>query len=114
MQDDYDSNGDLVAAVVLVVVEVGICWWIFTSLVKTYRTLRLRRNVFMLSLYRHFVSALIFSVLGESLGADRHRHGCSPLWRRCCLFSAAHDQRRELCALLIAVLCCPFVHPAIH
>jgi len=38
---------------------------IFTALVNTMRTLRLRRNLVKLSLYRHFTNTLIFSVLGK-------------------------------------------------
>ena len=35
------------------------------SLVQTTRTLRIRRNLVKLSLYRHFTNTLIFAVLGE-------------------------------------------------
>ena len=38
---------------------------IFTALVNTMRTLRLRRNLVKLSLYRHFTNTLIFAVLGK-------------------------------------------------
>ena len=38
---------------------------VFTSLVQTTRTLRLRRNLVKLSLYRHFTNTLIFAVLGK-------------------------------------------------
>lgn len=37
------SNELLVASIPLAVLDSGICWWIFTSLVQTTRTLRLRR-----------------------------------------------------------------------
>lgn len=33
----------LVASIPLAVLDSAICWWIFTSLVQTTRTLRLRR-----------------------------------------------------------------------
>lgn len=36
-------NELLVASIPLAVLDTGICWWIFTSLVQTTRTLRLRR-----------------------------------------------------------------------
>lgn len=39
--------------------------YIFSSLIQTTRTLRLRRNVVKLSLYRHFTNTLIFAVLGK-------------------------------------------------
>ena len=47
------------------VIDAVICWWIFSSLVQTTRTLRLRRNVVKLSLYRHFTNLLIFAVLSS-------------------------------------------------
>lgn len=37
------ANQMLVASVPLAVLDSAICWWIFTSLVQTTRTLRLRR-----------------------------------------------------------------------
>ncbi|XP_042144501.1 transmembrane protein 87A [Ixodes scapularis] len=49
----------------LALVDSGICWWIFSSLSQTTRTLRLRRNVVKLSLYRHFTNTLIFAVLAS-------------------------------------------------
>ncbi|KAL4003108.1 Lung seven transmembrane receptor family protein [Acanthocheilonema viteae] len=49
------------AALPLVLVEVVIFWWIFTSLISTMRVLRMRRNMVKLSVYRHFTNALCFS-----------------------------------------------------
>lgn len=49
----------------LAVLDAAICWWIFTALVDTMRTLRLRRNLVKLSLYRHFTNTLIFAVLAS-------------------------------------------------
>uniref|UniRef100_A0A0R3RKH5 Transmembrane protein 87A n=1 Tax=Elaeophora elaphi TaxID=1147741 RepID=A0A0R3RKH5_9BILA len=56
------------AALPLVLIEVVIFWWIFTSLINTMRVLRMRRNmvgIFVLfvklSVYRHFTNALCFS-----------------------------------------------------
>lgn len=58
-----DQNKDvLVASVPLAVLDSAICWWIFSALVNTTRTLRLRRNEVKLNLYRHFTNTLIFSV----------------------------------------------------
>ncbi|XP_077997002.1 transmembrane protein 87A-like [Glandiceps talaboti] len=57
------SKQALLAGIPLAVLDAAICWWIFTSLVQTTRTLRLRRNVVKLSLYRHFTNTLIFSVV---------------------------------------------------
>jgi len=57
------SNKTLMAAVPLAVVDASICWWVFSALIQTTRTLRLRRNVVKLSLYKHFTNTLAFSVL---------------------------------------------------
>jgi Co/Zn/Cd efflux system component len=45
------SNPMLVASVPLAVLDSIICWWIFTSLVQTTRTLRLRRLVIKFIIY---------------------------------------------------------------
>ncbi|KAL8619621.1 hypothetical protein ACOMHN_019676 [Nucella lapillus] len=54
------SNQFLLAAVPLAVLEAIIC-----CLIQTTRTLRLRRNVVKLTLYRHFTNTLIFAVLAS-------------------------------------------------
>lgn len=59
------NNQNLVASIPLAVLDSAFCWWIFTSLVQTTRTLRLRRNTVKLSLYRHFTNTLIFSVVAS-------------------------------------------------
>jgi len=55
----------LIASIPLAILDASICWWIFMSLVQTTRTLRIRRNLVKLSLYRHFTNTLIFAVLGK-------------------------------------------------
>ncbi|RMX53080.1 hypothetical protein pdam_00018885 [Pocillopora damicornis] len=55
----------LIASIPLAVLDASICWWIFMSLVQTTRTLRIRRNLVKLSLYRHFTNTLIFAVLAS-------------------------------------------------
>ncbi|XP_071511903.1 transmembrane protein 87A-like [Diadema antillarum] len=57
---NYNST---IALLPLSVLDALLCWWIFRSLVDTSRTLRLRRNVVKLWLYRHFTNALIFCVV---------------------------------------------------
>lgn len=59
------ANQMLIASVPLAVLDSAICWWIFTSLVQTTRTLRLRRNLVKLNLYRHFTNTLIFAVISS-------------------------------------------------
>ena len=38
---------------------------IFTALVQTMRTLRIRKNAVKLALYKHFTNTLIFAVIGK-------------------------------------------------
>ena len=64
LQDRYEDRDALIAAVPLAVLDAAICWWIFSSLTEVMRTLRLRRNVVKLTLYRHLMNALIFNVIG--------------------------------------------------
>ncbi|KAF6036097.1 TMEM87A [Bugula neritina] len=62
-QEDVDKRSELFALIPLALCETGIIYWVFSSLLQTIRTLRLRRNVVKLSLYRHFTNLLIFCVL---------------------------------------------------
>ncbi|XP_035218503.1 transmembrane protein 87A-like [Stegodyphus dumicola] len=59
------GNQALMAGIPLAVTDSAICWWIFSSLVQTIRTLRLRRNIVKLQLYRHFTNTLLLSVIGS-------------------------------------------------
>ncbi len=47
----------------LVLVDIAIMFWIFSAIVETRRTLRVRKNLAKLSMYNHFSYALIFSML---------------------------------------------------
>ena len=60
------ENKQLIAAIPLSILDAVICWWIFMSLMQTMRTLRIRKNIVKLSLYRHFTNILVFSVIGKS------------------------------------------------
>ncbi|KHN72869.1 Transmembrane protein 87B [Toxocara canis] len=55
------------AALPLIIIEVIIFWWIFTSLISTMRVLRLRRNEIKLSVYRHFTNTLCFAVIASGV-----------------------------------------------
>jgi len=59
------STGTMLAGVPLAVIDSAICWWVFTALTATLRTLRLRRNLVKFTLYRHFTNVLIFSVIAS-------------------------------------------------
>lgn len=66
----YKHSGDqsqqlLLAQIPLAVIDAGICWWVFSCLVQTMRTLRLRRNTTKLSLFRHLTNVIIFSVIAS-------------------------------------------------
>ncbi|RZC37128.1 Lung 7-TM R domain containing protein [Asbolus verrucosus] len=66
MRPKNDQSRELlVASVPLAVLDSAICWWIFSALVNTTRTLRLRRNEIKLALYRHFTNTLIFAVIAS-------------------------------------------------
>ncbi|XP_033736141.1 transmembrane protein 87A-like [Pecten maximus] len=66
LQTKGDNSKDILAAQIpLAIIDASICWWIFASLIQTTRTLRLRRNIVKLSLYRHFTNLLIFAVLAS-------------------------------------------------
>lgn len=80
------SKDLLVASVPLAVLDSAICWWIFSALVNTTRTLRLRRNETKLNLYRHFTNTLIFSVVASvffMLYCIKVHHfvGCLTVWK---------------------------------
>lgn len=76
----------LVASIPLAVLDSAICWWIFTSLVQTTRTLRLRRNMVKLALYRHFTNTLIFAVIASIIFMlfsikQHHMTNCVKEWK---------------------------------
>ncbi|VDM74930.1 unnamed protein product [Strongylus vulgaris] len=53
------------AALPLVITEMVIFYWIFTSLGATMRTLKLRRNEVKLTVYRHFMNTLMFAAIAS-------------------------------------------------
>ncbi|OXA42720.1 Transmembrane protein 87A [Folsomia candida] len=59
------SNKALMAGVPLSILDAAIFYWIFQSLMATTRTLRLRRNLIKLNLYRHFTNTLFFAVISS-------------------------------------------------
>ncbi|TRY80974.1 hypothetical protein TCAL_02964 [Tigriopus californicus] len=66
MKPKNDVSGTaLMAGIPLAVIDSSICWWVFSALIQTTRTLRLRRNVVKLSLYRHFTNTLVFAVMAS-------------------------------------------------
>jgi len=65
VHDDRLSKTHMYVFIPLTILDVGLCWWIFSSLVQTTRTLRIRKNVVKLTLYHHFTNTLIFTVLAS-------------------------------------------------
>lgn len=59
------ANQAMMAGIPLAVLDSIICWWVFSSLVQTTRTLRMRRNLVKLNLYRQFTNTLVIAVLGK-------------------------------------------------
>lgn len=65
IKPQHIPNRAYLVQVPLTVLDTAICWWIFSNLVQTTRTLRLRRNVVKLSLYRHFTNTLAFACIAS-------------------------------------------------
>ena len=55
-----------VTTLIVILLDVGIVYFIYSALTDTMRTLRLRRNTVKLSLYRHFSNAIIFAVVASA------------------------------------------------
>lgn len=61
------SKQYLLAIVLLALLDSLVCWWVFSALVATSRTLRLRRNTTKLALYSHFTNVLAAAVVSSVL-----------------------------------------------
>ncbi|KAK7601879.1 hypothetical protein V9T40_009320 [Parthenolecanium corni] len=61
------ANELLISGILLALLDSFICWWIFSSLIQTTRTLRLRRNITKLQLYNYFTNTLIFAVIASTI-----------------------------------------------
>lgn len=53
----------MVTLVLLLLLDTFIFYWIFTAIVDTRRTLRLRKNYVKLAMYNHFAYTLIFAII---------------------------------------------------
>ena len=56
-----------VTLALLLIFDTFVMYWIFTAIVDTRRTLRLRKNYVKLAMYNHFAYTLIFAIVA-SLG----------------------------------------------
>lgn len=59
------ANGSLMTTIPLATLDSMITWWIFTSLLQTTNTLKLRRNLVKHKLYRDFTLVLTFAVFAS-------------------------------------------------
>ena len=66
-KNDEANNKVVISRIPLAVIDATIYYWIFTSLVATTRTLRLRKNIVKLNVYRHFTNTLIFAIVASLL-----------------------------------------------
>lgn len=53
----------MISYALLLVTDFCIMAWVFTSIIGTRRTLRIRKNMVKLAVYNHFAYALIFSII---------------------------------------------------
>ena len=66
-KNDEANNRVFISRLPLAVIDATIYYWIFTGLVATTRTLRLKNNVVKLNVYRHFTNTIIFAIVASSL-----------------------------------------------
>jgi len=66
-KNDETNNRVMVSRIPLAVIDATIYYWIFTGLVATTRTLRLRKNIVKLNVYRHFTNTMIFAIVASLL-----------------------------------------------
>ena len=66
-EHDESNNRVFISRIPLAVIDAVIYYWIFTGLVATTRTLRLRKNLVKLNVYRHFTNMVLFAILASLL-----------------------------------------------
>ncbi|UJR34963.1 hypothetical protein I4U23_027741 [Adineta vaga] len=66
-EHDETNKKVLISRIPLAVLDAVIYYWIFTGLVATTRTLRLRKNLVKLNVYRHFTNAILFAIAASLL-----------------------------------------------
>uniref|UniRef100_A0A8D8LB16 Transmembrane protein 87A n=1 Tax=Cacopsylla melanoneura TaxID=428564 RepID=A0A8D8LB16_9HEMI len=106
----YDErNNIMLSSIPLALLDSTICWWIFTSLVHTTRTLRLRHNLVKLSLYTHFMHTLTFAVLSSVVfmlySISQHRVAeCVTRWKELWIDDAYWHLLFSLILIVIMIL----------
>jgi hypothetical protein len=66
-QREQTSRNVLISRIPLSIVDVVIYYWIFTGLVATSRTLRLRRNLVKLNVYQNFTTTILCAIVSSLL-----------------------------------------------
>ncbi|CAF4576773.1 unnamed protein product, partial [Rotaria sp. Silwood2] len=66
-KNDETNNKILISRIPLAIIDALIYYWIFTSLVATTRTLRLKNNLLKLNVYRHFTNTILFAIVASIL-----------------------------------------------
>jgi hypothetical protein len=82
---DPDNMALILTEIPLAIIDAMVCWWIFMALMQTMKTLRLRRNIAKLNLYRHFSNTILFTVIASVIfilwSMKLHRlAGCMNQW----------------------------------
>jgi len=82
---DPDNMALILTEIPLAIIDAMVCWWIFMALMQTMKTLRLRRNLVKLNLYRHFSNTILFCVIASVVfilwSMKLHRlAGCMNQW----------------------------------
>ena len=54
-----------VTLALLLIFDTFVMYWIFTAIVDTRRTLRLRKNYVKLAMYNHFAYTLMFAIVAS-------------------------------------------------
>lgn len=110
---DPTSGNLLFAEIPLAVLDSIICWWIFMSLMQTMKTLRLRRNVVKLSLYRHFCNTIIFCVIASLIMifySARYKNECITDWQEVWIDDAFWHILFSVILLVIMILWRPNIN----
>lgn len=110
---DPVAKNTLFASIPLAVLDSIMCWWIFISLMQTMKTLRLRRNVVKLSLYRHFSNTIIFCVLASIvmiIWSVHSRDPCMSNWEELWVDTAFWHILFSVILLVIMVLWRPNIN----
>jgi hypothetical protein len=103
------TNQTMMAGVPLAVLDTVICYWVYSSLSQTTRTLRLRRNLVKLHLYTSFTNTLIAAVISSMVFMiwEIHTHkltSCLIDWQKLWIDEAFWHIQFSVVLLVIMIL----------